>query len=151
MYSQVDELYITYIHSFLGLFPCRPLQMYWVEFLVLFSRSLLVICFMYHNVYMSIPIFSVYPPFPAGNHKFILYICNSVLWRSVHTLITGILDKTFSHLGLDCLECRLLSHQECCQQTVVDVDFAYYSEFARCLLCAPKQGWEQWKRPFTTL
>ena len=43
---------------------------YCVEFPVLYSRSVLVICFMYSSVYMSIPIFQFIPlPFPHGNHR----------------------------------------------------------------------------------
>lgn len=33
-----------------------------------------------------------------------------------------------------------MSHQECCKQTLVDVVFAYHSEFARCLLMCPQTG-----------
>lgn len=35
---------------------------------------------------------------------------------------------------------RLLSYQGCSKQTLVDVAFAYYSEFAQCPFCTPKQG-----------
>ena len=52
----------TYIHSFLGSFPIYVITEYWVEFPVLYSRSLLVIYFIYSSVYMSIPISRFIPP-----------------------------------------------------------------------------------------
>ena len=46
----------TYIHSFLDSFPIQVITEYWVEFPMLYSSSLLVICFIYSSVYMSVPI-----------------------------------------------------------------------------------------------
>ena len=47
---------------------------------MLYSRSLLVIYFMYSSVYMSIPISHFIPPlpFPPDIHKFVFYICDSI-------------------------------------------------------------------------
>ena len=52
----------TYIHSFLDSFPIQVITEYWVEFPVLYSRSLIVIYFIYGSVYMSIPISQFIPP-----------------------------------------------------------------------------------------
>ena len=51
---------------------------YWEEFPVLYSRSLLVIYFIY-SMYVN-PNLSIYPspPLPPGNHKFVFYICGSI-------------------------------------------------------------------------
>ena len=51
----------TYIHSFLDSFPISVITEYWVEFPVLYSRSLEVTYFIYTSVYMSIPIFQFIP------------------------------------------------------------------------------------------
>ena len=46
---------------------------------MLYSRFLLVICFIYSSVYMLIPISRLsLPPSPPGNHKIVFYICNSI-------------------------------------------------------------------------
>ena len=45
----------TCIHSFSNYFPILVIEVYWVEFLVLYSRSLLVIYFKYSSVGKSIP------------------------------------------------------------------------------------------------
>ena len=45
----------TYIHSFSDSFPIEVITEYWVEFPVLYSRSLLIICFIYSSIYMLIP------------------------------------------------------------------------------------------------
>ena len=47
---------------------------------MLYSRSLLVIYFIYCRVYVSIPISQfIFPtPFPFGNHKFAFYVCGSI-------------------------------------------------------------------------
>ena len=52
----------TYIHSFLDSFPIEAITEYWVEFPVLYSRSILVICFIYSSVYMSVLVFQFIPP-----------------------------------------------------------------------------------------
>ena len=105
-YSKVSQLYI-HIHSFFQIIsPYRPLQ--YIKQSSLFSRSLLVIYFIYwvgqkvhldfsiasngnpqmnilakpiySTVYMSIPISQFIPPItlPPGNHKFVFYTCNSI-------------------------------------------------------------------------
>ena len=43
----------TYIHSFLDSFPIQAITEYWVEFPVLYSRSLIVIYFIYTSVYIN--------------------------------------------------------------------------------------------------
>ena len=44
-----------YIYSFSNSFPLWVITQYWVEFPVLYSRSLLVICFLHSSAYMLIP------------------------------------------------------------------------------------------------
>ena len=56
----------TYIHSLLDSFPIQAITEYWVEFPVLYSRSLLVIYFIYSSVYVSIRISQFIPPFPPA-------------------------------------------------------------------------------------
>ena len=66
-------------HSFLDSFPIYVIAEYWVEFPVLYSRSLLVIYFIYSSVYMSIPISQfIPPPLPPSNDEFVFYICESI-------------------------------------------------------------------------
>ena len=70
----IDYMY-TYILSFFFfkiLLPDRSLE-YWVEFPVLCSRPLLVTCFIYSGVYMSLPISQFIP----NNHKLVFCICES--------------------------------------------------------------------------
>ena len=45
-----------YITSFLDSFPIWAITEYWVEFPVLYSRSLLVVCFIHCSVFVSSPI-----------------------------------------------------------------------------------------------
>ena len=48
---------------------------------MLYSRSSLVINFIYSSVYMLFPKFLIYlssPPFPFGNHKFVFDVCETV-------------------------------------------------------------------------
>ena len=52
MYSKVDQLYIYICPLFLDSFPIYAIREYWVEFPVLYSRSLLVTYFIYSSVYM---------------------------------------------------------------------------------------------------
>ena len=61
VYSKVDHLYIyicmymhMYIHSFWNSLPIQAFIEGWVEIPVLYTRSLLVICFIYSSVYRSI-------------------------------------------------------------------------------------------------
>ena len=62
-------IYIYFLRSYF--FPYRPL--YWVEFLVLYSRSSLVIYFIYSSMCQSQS-----PFFLTGNHKLVFYICDSI-------------------------------------------------------------------------
>ena len=50
----------------------------WVQFPALFSKFLLVIYFMYGNVYLQIPYsLSLHTTFPFDNLKFVFYVCVS--------------------------------------------------------------------------
>ena len=63
----MNQLYIYIYPLFLDSFPITE---YWVEFPVLYRRSLLVIYFIYSSVLMSIPIFQfIPPPRPPANHN----------------------------------------------------------------------------------
>ena len=65
----------TYIHSFLDSFPITE---YWVEFPVLYSRSLFVIYFICNCVYVS-PNLSIHPsPFLPTGYKAVVYIYNPI-------------------------------------------------------------------------
>ena len=48
MYSKVIQLY-TYMYPFSDSFPIEVITEYWVEFPVLYNRSLLIIYFMYNQ------------------------------------------------------------------------------------------------------
>ena len=65
-----------YIYFFKGTFSIRVITEYWAEFLVLYKSFLLVICFMYSSVYMSVPVPQFIIPYPwsPGNHKLVFYI-----------------------------------------------------------------------------
>ena len=69
----------TYIHSFRFF---SHIGHYREEFPVLYSRPLLVIYFIYSSIYWHIqsqsPNFSLFPPFPPGNHKFVFYMYDSI-------------------------------------------------------------------------
>ena len=52
----------TYIHSFPVSFPIQIISECWVEFPVLYSRSFLIIHFIYSSVYMLIPNSYFIPP-----------------------------------------------------------------------------------------
>ena len=74
---------VIHIHIFTFFFDSLPIMditEYWVEFPVLYCSFLLVIYFVYSNVYMSTSAskFILSPPLPPGNHKFVFCICNSV-------------------------------------------------------------------------
>ena len=67
VYSKVIQLYIyiyTYIHSFFRFFSHIGHYRALSRFRVLYSRSLLVMCFIYGTVYMSVPISQFIPPPP---------------------------------------------------------------------------------------
>ena len=65
------HFFFSYIYSLLGdSFPIQPITECWVELPVVRSWSLLVVCFMYESVYLSVPI-SLFIPlltthFPPG-------------------------------------------------------------------------------------
>ena len=61
----------VFIKLFLDYFPILVITEYWIEFPVLYSKSLLVIYFIYSSVYMSIPIsqFIPSPPSPLANTR----------------------------------------------------------------------------------
>ena len=72
----MNQLYILIYPLFFRLIS--HIDHYWVELPVLYSRSLLVTCFRYSSVYMSIQISRFIPwPLSPGNHKFVFYMCNS--------------------------------------------------------------------------
>ena len=103
----------TYIHPFLDSFPVQAIIEYWVEFPVLYSRSLLVTCFIHSSVYVSIPIsgqnlevslcvslFTQPTPHTSSSYRF--YLQNiSRFWRSLITTTTAEIQALFlSHLEM---------------------------------------------------
>ena len=50
----------TYIYSFSDSFPIQVITEYWIEFLVLYSRSLLIIYYIYQCIYVN-PNLLIYP------------------------------------------------------------------------------------------
>ena len=74
-----------YIYSLLDSFPIQVITEYWVEFPVLYSRSLLVIYFTYSSVYMSVPISKFISP--PSQEKFLKEI------KSVIPVNTGMIRK----------------------------------------------------------
>ena len=66
----------TYVHSFLGSFPCRLLPSFLYFTIVSYQLSILIF---YIQQYVCVnPSLSVYPSLPLspGKHKFIFYICD---------------------------------------------------------------------------
>ena len=67
-----------YIYMYIYIYIHTYITEYWVELPVLYSRSLLVINFVYHNVYMSIPVSQfIPPPLTPDKNNFVSYICDS--------------------------------------------------------------------------
>ena len=81
-------IYIYYICicSFSDSFPLEGITKYWVQFPVLYSRSLLVICFIYGNVYMLIP-----------NSWFILGWSLVISWGQLHSPLLHSFTKPASN------------------------------------------------------
>ena len=77
--EQNDSVIHVYIY-FLDYFPLQVITKYWVQFPVLYSETLSVICFIYSGVYVNpqILIYHPWPPFPFGNHKLVLRVCGSI-------------------------------------------------------------------------
>ena len=73
----------TYIHFFLDSFSTPVIAEYWEDFPVLYSRSLLVIYFIYSSVYVTIPVSQFIPPFfppnPITINLFSTFVTTSVL------------------------------------------------------------------------
>ena len=74
--NSVMHIHISIL--FCILFPYRLLQN--IEYSSLYSRSLLIICFIYSNVYMLIPnpIYPSFSPFPFSTCKFIFKVYESL-------------------------------------------------------------------------
>ena len=73
---------VIHIHTpFLSQIPSPRRLLQNIEFPVLYSRSLLIICLMYSTVYMfiyTILIYTSLPCFPFGNYKFVFKVYESV-------------------------------------------------------------------------
>ena len=69
----------TYIHAFLEAFSISVMTGYWVEFPVLYRRSLFLTYFIYSSVYMSTSVFQFIPPllYPRY-HQIPFYIYNFI-------------------------------------------------------------------------
>ena len=81
----VTELYMyIYIYiciSFSYSFSLWLVTGFWIYFPVLYSRILLSILYLYNNLPLLIPNSNSFPPLPhipLGNHKSLLYVCESV-------------------------------------------------------------------------
>ena len=81
---------------------------YWAEFSVLYSRSLLVICFIYSSVYMSTPISQFIPP-PHLPPVTVSLFCISVPLCFVDKFICAfsflIKDSTYQFSSVQSLSC----------------------------------------------
>ena len=67
----------THIHSFSDSFPITE---YWVEFPVLYSRSLWTIHSIYTSEYLSVPNSQSIPPLYLDNRKSAFEVCESVMF-----------------------------------------------------------------------
>jgi len=77
------HIYSTVIHiyNFFYSFSLWSLTEYWIQFPVLYSRTLLFIQSRYNSLHLLTPNFQSIPPpapLPSGNHKPILYVCGSL-------------------------------------------------------------------------
>ena len=94
----------TYTHIHIPLFFRFYPQIGHYRALCSYGRFLLVIYFMYSNMYMSIPISQSIPapPFPNSNHKFVFYICDSilVLWTGSFVQFLGSIYKQYHMIFL---------------------------------------------------
>ena len=101
----------THSHSFLDSFPIEAITEYCVEFPGLYSRFLLIICFIYSSRCMSVPIsqFIFLPLFLLGNHSFVFYNCDSIsfinkcIWAICHSPHTRDITWFFFCLSLSYL------------------------------------------------
>ena len=73
---------IIHIYTFFFIFfSIIVITGYWIEFPVLYSRTLSFILSIYNSLHLLIPNSQSVPPppfFPLGNHKSVLYVCESV-------------------------------------------------------------------------
>ena len=80
LYSKVSQLH-TYILFLIYSFPSWFIPGCWIQFPVLYSRTLLFTHRICNSVYLLIPNSQSIPPsplFPLGNHQSVLYVCESV-------------------------------------------------------------------------
>ena len=83
---------------FLVLFPIQIIMGYWVKLPVPCSRSLLVICFIYNNVHMSVPVsrfmlhhFLLWCPYICSLHLYPYFCFTNGFTRTIF------LDSTYIH------------------------------------------------------
>ena len=83
--------------AYTGIYILFQILGYWkiVHFLVLHSRSLLIICFTHNSTYVLLLTSYFIPsqPFPPGKHKFLFEVCGSI---SVLQVSSFILDFTYT-------------------------------------------------------
>ena len=90
LYSKVTQLYIIYICTF---FFSRD----WLQFLVLYSRTLLFIHSKCNGLYLLTPNSqSILPsPLPFGNHKSVFYVYGCVSISQIRSFQSHFLDSTY--------------------------------------------------------
>ena len=88
VHSKMIQLH-THTHSFSYAFPLCFIIGYRVQFPVLYSRALVLTCFIYSGVYLLIPnsyFLPPSPPFPFGNHMFVFCLCICFINRFIRVL-----------------------------------------------------------------
>ena len=81
----------THIHSLSDSFPTQVIMEYWVEFFVLYIRSLLANHSIYRRVHMPISTPQStpphLPPLPFGNHNF-FKVCESIYVLQISSFVS---------------------------------------------------------------
>ena len=140
-------VYIYLLFFFYDSFSIKVIAEYWPEFLVLYSRSLLVIYFTYSSVYMSIPVsqFIPNPLLPLVSLSYFFNICDSVcIFFSIFNLnIKNLFTKLCWFLPsclLSCFSCVWLFETlwTVVHQASLSMGFSRW-EYWSGLLCPPPE------------
>ena len=109
VYIYIYTYIYIYIHSFLDYFPRRSLHsIYSLDFPVIYSRSLLIINFLYSSVYISLSLLISFLPLSPGSHKFVLYTYDCFCFAnkltcafSLSALLHSVLHSRSIHVAAD--------------------------------------------------
>ena len=109
--EQHQSVIHTYIYSFLDSIPIEGITEFWVDFLGLSSRLLLVTCFIYSRVYMS-----VQSPIHFLNSFICTFLFLVSTYKWYHKIFVLLTNKAFNHFYFqrthEILQCSLWDKQK---------------------------------------